>query len=82
MVAPAKYPTTVDPTDVIGIWKILKRIPKTIAHKGMKVRIFLTAVFIVPPNNKINMKLKTTKIIEVETSQNTALIKPALPKIP
>ena len=30
----------------------------------------------------IKIKLKTTKIIEVEISQNTALIMPALPKIP
>ena len=52
------------------------------AHKGMNVIIFLIAVFIVPPNIKIKMKLKTTNVIEVETSQNTALIRPALPKIP
>ena len=73
---------TVDPTELIGILYRVKIIPKMIDHNGRNVTIFFKATLISPSKISIKMKLKITKTIEVEQSQNTALTIPALPKIP
>ena len=56
--------------------------PKITAHNGGKKLIFLTAVFIVPPNFKIKTKDNIRNMHNVAMSQNMALKKPSWPKIP
>ena len=69
-------------TGPIEILHKLREIPRIMAHNGGKNAIFLTAVFVLPPNFKTKENDNIKNIIIVAISQNMALKNPSLPYIP